>query len=363
MGDLQAALRKIRASAKQSAWPMVVFSLPGSSEIQLIIQKGTDLKGDAPSGFVITPFSPNERHPRMVLNPDVWLKQEAILDYANSIEEVQILEEDSLAVQPTTKEDYIAHVEKLISAIQAGQFEKAIAWRKKVVELPNTFGGIELFLKAAEAYPNTFSYFISIPNIGEWMGATPELLLESSNGNCQTVSLAGTRPIDVELVNPWGEKERQEQQMVSDFIADRLKGFAQGSLHIKGPETVSAGKVQHLKTKFSFEKKATVTDSQIAEAIHPTPAVGGLPREAALEFIQKHEPTIRAYYTGYLGLLNMDGGSKLYVNLRCGELVGNQLVLYLGGGITAPSKPALEWAETELKATTLLNLLPKNTDL
>ena len=102
-----------------------------------------------------------------------------------------------------------------------------------------------------------------------------------------------------------------------------------------------------------------MTDSQLNDilcALHPTPAVGGYPKEAAKVWIDRVEPHRRRYYGGYLGPVQADG-MRLFVNLRCMEVDDGYVRLYVGGGLTVQSQPASEWCETEAKAQTLLSVI------
>jgi isochorismate synthase len=130
----------------------------------------------------------------------------------------------------------------------------------------------------------------------------------------------------------------------------------------KGPETLESGKVAHLKTSFFFpaEKISGCLGSFIAD-LHPTPAVCGLPKDLADEYIRTNEFHQRKYYTGYLGPWRLGGQVSLFVNLRCMEITSEEYILYSGGGITARSVPEKEWDETNQKAKTLLSVInPEN---
>jgi isochorismate synthase len=93
------------------------------------------------------------------------------------------------------------------------------------------------------------------------------------------------------------------------------------------------------------------------QTIHPTPSVGGLPKKEAFEFISTHEKHDRGYYTGFLGPLNIENKSQLFVNLRCMQLFEKEFVLYSGAGITAASVAEREWEETDNKMMTMLNVM------
>lgn len=248
-----------------------------------------------------------------------------------------------------SKNDYIVDCNKLISTLKNSDIDKVVLSRVKKVG--NTKSPIEIFNQLNNAYKNTFNYLISIENVGCWMGATPESLVNIEKDLIKTVSIAGTKTIDVKK---WGKKELEEQQMVTSFISKQLKPyllkFDQDEL-----KTITAGTVQHLKTEFSGYLKQKKDWVSIVKDLHPTPATCGLPKHEAQSSIQLIENHDRKFYTGFLGPIS--GESKqLFVNLRCMEIQKNSAYLFLGGGITSQSKAEDEWVETKNKAKTLLSI-------
>jgi len=154
----------------------------------------------------------------------------------------------------------------------------------------------------------------------------------------------------------WGTKEKEEQQFVVDSI---LEEFNQITKNITIGDTVTqkAGDLLHLKTPISGELNSAKGLNSLIDLLHPTPAVCGLPKQKAKEFILKNEDYDRKYYTGFLGEVKPKGNSQLFVNLRCMELNENQVSIYIGGGITAHSKPLKEWEETISKSEVMKRIL------
>ncbi len=127
-----------------------------------------------------------------------------------------------------------------------------------------------------------------------------------------------------------------------------------------GPVTVKAGNVVHLKTQYNLSKEQTENKvGELIAGLHPTPAVCGLPRNKSYELIRKVEKHERGFYSGFIGPWNLSGDSQLFVNLRCAEIYSDKLSLYVGGGLTAESKPEDEWQETVKKSQTLLSVVEK----
>lgn len=250
----------------------------------------------------------------------------------------------------TTKEEYLKNCSLFIDEIKKGNFSKLVLSKVKIVGKKGKTNK-EIFHALCWNHQNAFVYHLHLPFVGEWLGASPELLLNYKNGQLKTVALAGTQKLQGdphEII--WKEKEKKEQQLVSDFIEDT---FAKNKIVFEKGETktVSAGTIAHLKTEF-LSTIAREKISSLLNDLHPTPAVCGIEKEKARQFISDTENHSRKYYTGFLG--NISGEEiNLFVNLRCMQVHKNCFELFTGGGITADSDPEKEWEETEMKAMTL----------
>jgi isochorismate synthase len=247
---------------------------------------------------------------------------------------------------------YLAQAADFIQEIATQKLSKAVFSRIKAIDFDGE-KALDLFNKLCEAYPSAFVYFVSSELFGTWVGATPETLLEVNVSNFKTMSLAGTKKASDET--PWREKETMEQAYVTDFIINELRELNVAEIAQNGPYTFTAGPVKHLRTDVSFSS-TELNGLKIAQVLHPTPAVSGLPRKEALKLISSTEKHDRGFYTGCIGWVE-EGKSRLFVNLRCCQLQEQKAYLYLGGGFTIDSKPNEEWEETENKSKTLLNIL------
>ena len=210
---------------------------------------------------------------------------------------------------------------------------------------------------------HAFVYIIQLPQVGVWIGATPEPFLVIADDKVTTVSLAGTQlATDAEIGNyKWSKKEIEEQGIVTSYVEKTLRLFKIEHYTLKGPSNYKAANLIHLQTSFEFS--LTDLDRNLGDflnALHPTPSVGGLPKLAACDFILENEKHNRAYYTGFLGPINIEGKSNLFVNLRCLQLFKNQFALYSGAGITIASNAEKEWEETNNKMKTLMNVMTPN---
>ncbi|MEZ4799268.1 MAG: chorismate-binding protein [Flavobacteriales bacterium] len=171
----------------------------------------------------------------------------------------------------------------------------------------------------------------------------------------KTTALAGTRlKLGKEVL--WGEKEVMEQRVVLDYLIDTIKTDPQAKTQIHATETVEAAHLEHIRTNVEFESELGL-DHWI-EKLHPTPAVCGLPKDQAYNFIVKNELHSRKQYTGVVGITNAQN-AKLFVQLRCAEFDSKtkDFWIYTGGGIMHDSDINSEWQEAENKANVMLNVL------
>lgn len=212
---------------------------------------------------------------------------------------------------------------------------------------------LPLFHDACARHPDAFVCLLNCPEYGTWLGASPERLIQAEQDQVTVDSIAGTMPWEdaPRTVAGWGAKERDEQELVTDAVRGALLKHTVQDLQISGPEVLHAGPVAHLHTRLTGIVRSASLAS-LAQALHPTPAVCGTPRESALRFILEHEPQDRGLYAGYWGPWKVDGSSLLHVNIRCLQAFADSASIHVGGGITAGSKAGHEWQETEQKALT-----------
>ncbi|MFN3917783.1 MAG: chorismate-binding protein [Flavobacteriales bacterium] len=316
-----------------------LYRLPDDDSVKCIVHQ-SPAEGLVNSGFVLAPFLTD--YPEVVIHAEILLENPHL---------EWVVDLPPMDLMVSGRADYLQKAAEYVAACKA-KLNKVILSRKKQV-IQENFHPLDFFYKLEKFYKSAFVYLCYTPQYGCWAGATPEHLLEVKSGKAKTVSLAGTQPSDAYF---WSDKERDEQEWVSVYIRDVLQKRGLSFIET-GPETIQAGKIAHLKSVFEFELPAGEV-FPLAKALHPTPAVCGLPKETALRFIQEYEGYDRQLYTGYLGPFSTENTS-LFVNLRCARLFDDGLELFVGGGITAASEPHKEWEETELKSKTLLDILEK----
>ena len=334
----------------KSELPLVVYRKPNTNEVISIFQQDSNLyhvHDFSEKGFV---FAPYDRRA-----PGILTRADKIYSHEYQIRHLKFDTPNFGAIPGEGRKYHIEIVNKGIKEIVNNKFKKVVLSRKIVV--PNNSSPIEIFRKVLDSYPNAFCYFWYHPKIGIWIGATPELLFLKQNSTLVTVSLAGTKKSTTTDKPSWGKKEKEEQDLVTQHIVQQLSGYVP-DLSIGKVNSVRAGNLWHLKTKIW----GTVGDlklKSIIQALHPTPAICGLPVSEAEAFIERNENYDREFYTGFLGELNIDNDktSHLFVNLRCMQIKDDSVFLYIGGGITGSSNAEQEWIETVHKSETMLNMI------
>jgi len=333
----------------QKGLPFCIYRKPKEEQITAVFQADDRLHpvvDFTESGFVFAPFRLEDG--AVLLKPD----QIYLCEHTSSVH----AKAEEVLVTEAGKQAHLDLVQKGIQEIAVGRLGKVVLSRKleKETEKPIT----EIFDKLLQSYPNAFCYLFFHPKVGTWCGATPETLVQIQNKTVRTMSLAATLPFVQGETPNWGQKELEEQQMVSDYIKERLTSSME-TLDVETAKSVRAGNLWHLRSEIKGVLSQESSVEEIISLLHPTPAVCGIPTQAAKTFIVENEDYQRTYYTGFLGELNLNAKAEvsLFVNLRCMELKGRAASIYAGGGITQASDPEREWIETQNKSKTMLNIL------
>lgn len=257
---------------------------------------------------------------------------------------VPAVKENPVVMSPAEWNNYIENIQQ---EILKGSVRKVVAARQSVVSTRSSL--YEAFSEACLRYPNAFVSMVCHPQFGIWLGATPEILIQpASNGSWETVSMAGTL-LDGQA--GWTEKEREENAATQEFMEQVLSDSGAKITDPGQPEVVRAGTLLHLVRHYRFDLSENNMQQLIAR-LHPTPAVGGLPRDKALSIIEAYENQSRGLFAGFIGFYQ-NGQPNLWVNLRCCEWLGNRAILHAGAGINTLSQAGSEWDETAAKMQTI----------
>lgn len=254
-------------------------------------------------------------------------------------------------------------VRSATAAIEAGKMDKVVLARAATVQTTATIPA--LLRDLSEVNEGAYAFCFGSPRLGHFVGATPETLVRVADGQVETVALAGTarRGATPEedaasgqsLVN--SGKDRREHAITLAAIRDALDPVCDTLQIGEEAALVSLPHVHHLETKISGIASAGVGALDLVGRLHPTPAVGGWPRAAALAWLETHEALDRGWYAGPVGWVGRDGAGVFAVAIRSALLRGAGAHVFAGAGIVAGSDPEREWDETALKLMTARDFL------
>ncbi len=246
--------------------------------------------------------------------------------------------------------------EKNIQICLAGQLEKVVLARRSSFSFKEELNPLAL-LRSLRAHAKQATLFaLQLSKEVAFIGASPERLYRREDQQIISEAVAGTRPrgrteeedfqLSQELLS--NDKERREFASVKTFIHTALSPFCSALLCDPEDSVLKAEAVQHLYNRFSGTLKPGVSDRDLLQALHPTPAMGGFPREKALVFLEEQECFDRGWYGAPLGWIS-PAKADFVVGIRSALVLGNDLHAFAGGGIIEGSLPLREWEELEHK--------------
>lgn len=336
----------------------------GTGGLHLWVQREAGLKkcqlpaaSEGEDRFIVAPFAMGSKeifalfpHLRIELESEPFLK-ERMQECAGKAPLARS------AATEDGQEGHEAMITKAQELMRSGSLRKVVLSRS----IPHPFPSAslpKLFTSALTAYPHAFVCLLNCPDQGTWLGASPERLLHWQDGQVTVDSIAGTLPVASapNSAAAWGDKERDEQELVSQALGDALAIHSEGPVERSATRVITAGPVAHLQTIFNAPLKQEDLWGLVQD-LHPTPAVCGTPRDRAMEFILRHEVNDRKLYAGFWGPWSPGIRVELVVNIRCMEVLEGGVRIHVGGGITQGSVPQKEWQELEHKASTWTKLM------
>ncbi len=388
-------IRALALEAGIRGFAFACWQKPESDQRHIIIDcQETPHKGkieleESQAGFIVGPFHNPELEETQFLQADIYFKTGMIapevsgqIPYERQQKAHQLLQAiesnanhqksnpfhlnsyQAVQCDETNFKRLVAHS---VENIKAGQMLKVVPSRVKDVPLSEFTDILNVFYKVHDIYPSAFASLVSLPEKGTWLGASPEPLIQLKGARYfSTVALAGTQraEADTDLADvAWTQKEIEEQALVSRYIINCFKKIRLREFEEQGPRTIRAGNLIHLLTNFKVDMQQVnfpQLGSVMLQLLHPTSAVCGMPLEMSKAFLLENENYDRSLYSGFLGPINIDNTTDIYVNLRCMQFFENQVRIYAGAGVTEHSNPDKEWMETEYKCQTMLNLLSRN---
>ncbi|MFM7425216.1 MAG: isochorismate synthase MenF [Elainella sp.] len=258
------------------------------------------------------------------------------------------------------KDSFRTAVSSALCAIHNRAYKKLVLAHAVDVCAEQPFDGARSLHQLRQLHPDCAVFSVGNGQGQSFIGASPERLLSLQNGQLITDALAGsaprgqTVPEDACLAQRLlqNDKERREHQLVVEFIAQQLLELGLVPVHAPTPTLLQLSNIQHLHTP--IRATTQLHPLQILAALHPTPAVAGMPRQTACTEILHYESFDRSLYAAPLGWIDAQGNAEFVVGIRSALLDGNRARLYAGAGIVAGSDPDREFAEVKLKLQALL---------
>jgi menaquinone-specific isochorismate synthase len=245
-----------------------------------------------------------------------------------------------------------------VADIQSGGLDKVVLTRRVSVCAAQPVDPARVMAILAQRHPRGTLFGLEMPEGGVFMGASPELLAGLHHGEAYCDALAGTawgpggaRPLLNDV------KNGREHRLVVQSIAEALRPVCSRLEVPAAPVALHLGNLHHLWSGLRGRVKPGIGLLDLLERLHPTPAVGGYPRQAALDWLARHKERRGSWYTGAIGWMDMAGEGEFAVALRCAQVHENRAELYAGAGIVAGSDPQRELAETEAKLAPMLDAL------
>lgn len=248
--------------------------------------------------------------------------------------------------------DFESSVSVAVTKIQSGEIEKVVLARDIVADLPNDFDLRPALKRLAERYPSCWVY-----SVQGTFGASPELLVRVAHGQVSARVLAGTagRGTDPGVDRAIAEalssspKNLAEHAFAVESLVNELQSFCDRVDADETPFSLALPNLWHLASDVHGVLKTDASVLDLTQALHPTAAVAGTERKAALDLIARLEPFDRGRYAGPVGWIGADGDGEWAIALRGGQVSETSITAFAGCGIVANSEPAAELAETELK--------------
>lgn len=256
-------------------------------------------------------------------------------------------------------------IQKANQQIAVNDFDKIVLARKLEIETKNPVSNTYILNRLRHQYPECYSFLIRQNERSSFIGSTPERLAAFNNQFILTEGLAGSTPrgktasedakLEHELLH--SSKNRNEHEFVTNAIIDSLNEYSDKVEVAKIPTVKKLTNVQHLFTPIRAKIKDGVSKTELMKKLHPTPAVGGFPRDKAVPSIQNFEDFERGWYAAPIGWINANGDGEFAVAIRSGLIENDKVSFFAGCGIVDGSDPEKEWEETNLKFIPMLSAL------
>lgn len=331
----------------------IYWSLPFSNSFNVASGKmfHRDNLEILPNTFVVAPFV-KDQYSYLLCNNLEQLSLNQLLNLPKPI-----LPNSESFLCESTLANYDHLVSEALMPLKKGMLQKVVLSAKHSIEYTAELNWNQKLVQLRTIYPNAFILLLISKKLGNWLVATPELLLKKQGQDFTSHALAGTKLSPASL-DDFGSKERQEQEVVTQQI-ESVFNELNLKVNINPLQIKEAGSISHLLTviKAKWNQNDVFNSSKLIEKLHPTPAVGGVPKDASIDFIKNYELYKRQLFTGFIGYVTDTCDFELYVNLRTAQISNSAISFYAGAGITAASNPTDEASEIKAKMNILAQVL------
>lgn len=342
-----------RHSEKWIDFPPVTFYIP-----EIIL-----LRSEEKSFCIFNFIFENEKQVETILN-NLEEKLSSIrnsngkIDYSHAFTAENVLNDSA-----EEKSNWNKLIDEARDLLKNNLLEKLVLSRQKIFSVSNHPDWNFIFNKLEKKFPECYLFLNKSKN-SYFFGVSPEKFISINNGKIDVEAVAGSaprskqQPEDMNYENGLlvSTKNLKEHKYVSEFIINVLNEYAIKITSSNKPEIKKLDNIQHLITKVSAELKAKDKLFQLIEALYPTPAVCGVPKDDAIEYIRQLENYDRGLYSGLIGWLDFNGNCDFSVTIRSALAKSNEITAYAGAGIVEDSHPDEEFIETQLKLKPILML-------
>ena len=314
----------------------------------------------------------HESYVQLVIRPAELSAAERLLEELDRIEHAAqgssgnpspVCGGDFVQTEQPSQAEYCAMVSAALAEIHAGVLQKVVPARRLQIDSSALFSLSQTLARLEDSYSDCCRFAICRDG-SHMVGATPELLFHKRGQTLRTEALAGTRARRAELDDKQlvhelmsDDKEQREHAHVISAITSELHPHCESDPQVGQTTIRTLRNVHHLCTPISASLRKSTHLLDLVEALHPTPAVGGLPRDRAAQFLSTQEPFSRGLYAAPVGYFDLAGDGAFWVAIRSALICGSRAWLYAGAGVVAGSIAQREWAETNAKCSAMRSAL------
>nr|WP_243658703.1 isochorismate synthase [Tamaricihabitans halophyticus] len=331
--------------------------------------RGTLLGDGLPLAAGVLPYDSAAVPARLIL--PTMVRSAGPLHPAAGRRQVQAIESGVPVAAVPEPAGYAASVATAVRQLRAGELRKVVLARMLELAFPDSVPVAAILANLVRDNAHGYTFAAELPpadRAGQrtLLGSSPELLVSRTGRSVISHPLAGSAPRSADPVTDNANarylvdsaKEQLEHELVVEAVADTLAPYCRNLVVPPRPSLTATSAVWHLGTKITGElRDPELSVLTLAAELHPTPAIGGTPREQAREAIDRLEPFDRDYYAGLVGWVDANGDGQWAIAIRCADIAERAMRLFAGAGIVADSQPERELAETTAKFQTLLRAM------